>query len=179
MRRVVAFLVAVVVAGACTLGEIVTDYGEPVDLQPSELVGMWQSSGRSRLIVFDEDGSFVATGLPPGIFDQDSDGVPDPAPNRLDVWGTWSLTTPIKEGTTGVVELGLEGIAGDRLELFQLRMIPLRRDDGQIWLYFFYGVDGGDWTAYERCALACVSATILIASAARERAEQGRPAAPD
>ena len=52
MRRIL------IVAGACAMGEMLTDYGDPVDMRPADLVGTWVS-GKARAIVFDEDATFA------------------------------------------------------------------------------------------------------------------------
>ena len=151
MRRAVAYLAILIVAGACAMGEILADYGDPVDMRPTDLVGTWVS-GKSRAIVFDEDGTFAASDLPYEVFDEFVPNGFDPA-DQLDGSGTWSLETPIgaSHGRKSHVHLRFDRLADTSAALGGPDLSALRQDEGVVYLVFFYvGSGGNGWCAYHK-----------------------------
>jgi hypothetical protein len=146
-------MMAIIVAGGCTLGEIMADYGDPVDMQPSDLVGSWRS-GQHRTITFDEDGTFTAAHLPYEVFDEFLPVGFDPARNIIGS-GTWSLEAPDEnpDGPRSTVALSIE--LADKLGVIGVELSALRQD-GTVFLFFFYVGEGGNsWTAYQKCTPDC------------------------
>jgi hypothetical protein len=153
LRRIATALAILVVAGACTFGEILADYGDPVHLQPTDLVGTWISGQRSRAVTFDEDGTFTATDLPAGEFESFlPEGI---HPGRIDGQGSWSIEQPepgdeAEQLSTGV-KLDFNRLAGVEIALAH-SMSPAQQD-GVTYLYFFYVGDGGNsWTRYRKAS---------------------------
>ena len=150
MRRVLAYAAILIVAGACAMGEILTDYGDPVDMRPADLVGTWVS-GKDRSIVFDEDGTFAASNLPYELFDEFVPEGFNPA-DQLDGCGTWSLEVPISAShdRKSKVALSFDRLAGTEVASAGPSPSALRQD-GVVYLIFFYvGSGGNSWTAYHK-----------------------------
>jgi hypothetical protein len=156
MKRVLAYLTILIVAAGCGLGEALADYGDPVDMRPADLVGKWHG-GSTRSIVFDESGTFSASNLPYAAFD---DFVPsdfDPARERLDGSGTWTLEASPQhpDGPKAIVALSYRRLAGQEVAAGGPDLTALRQD-GVVSLVFFYVSDGGNsWTAYQKCTPDC------------------------
>lgn len=159
--RVLALLATLVVAAACTMGEILRDYGDPVDMQPSDLVGTWYSNSGSggsgsRLFRFEEDGSFSATDLPESEYGSFlPPGADATAP--IDGEGTWSLEPPRRDpdGPTATVDLRFSQLAG-RPAAGSTHLSALRQD-GTVFLVMFDAGDGYGWFAYQKCTRDCPS----------------------
>lgn len=151
MRRLIALLVAAVVAAGCSLGEVLADYGDPVDMRPADLIGTWRS-GPHRVITFAENGGFTAEWLP---YDEFADFLPvdfDPAANVTGS-GTWTLPPPFEnpDGLASRVTLSFRELAGMRSGSGAFELSALRQG-GRVHLVFFYvGPGGNSWTAYEKC----------------------------
>ncbi|MCW3816595.1 hypothetical protein ONA91_19295 [Micromonospora sp. DR5-3] len=151
MRRVLALFVAAVVAAGCSLGEVLADDGDPVDLRPADVVGTWRS-GAQRVITFDDHGGFTAEWLPYGVFD---DFLPIGADRDANITGsgTWALGRPEQnpDGPSSAVRLTFLELAGTRNGQGSFGLSALRQD-GRVRLLFFYvGPGGNSWTAYEKC----------------------------
>lgn len=157
MRKLLCLVLAVIVTAGCALGEILADYGEPVDMRPSDLVGTWRS-GPQRTMTFHENGTFTANDLPYEYFDPFLP-VEFDATLPVDGAGTWRLEPPLEnpEGPRSSVELSIELTA--KPGRIGVEMSALRQDDDRIFLYFFYvGSGGNSWTSYERCGSDCPAA---------------------
>jgi hypothetical protein len=139
MRRILAYAVILIVAGACTLGEIMTDYGDPADMSPADLAGTWHG-GAQRWIIFKDDETFIAKELP---YEAVSSFVPkgfDPSSQMLNGSGTWSLEAPdnASHERKSSVRLSFERLA-DTDNRFGYSMDALRQDDGVVSLFLFHG----------------------------------------
>lgn len=138
MRRLLALVAALTLIG-CTFGEIWADYGDPVELKPEDLVGVWVSGSSGRAIAFTEDGAFIATDLPRYFVEF---ALPDsPASYQagpIDGFGTWAI-----DGAS--VELTFERLAG--VELRGSIDVDTMRQDGRVFL-LFYSAGGGGWVTY-------------------------------
>lgn len=150
MRRVLIYTAVLIVIGACSFGETMADYGDPVDMRPADLVGTW-NSGTDRSIVFSEDGTFTASNLPYEAFD---DFVPDEfiPGSQVDGSGTWTLVSPATkpDGPASTVALSFQRLAGSKVRSAGPNLSALRQDD-VVYLVFFYVGDGGNsWTAYRK-----------------------------
>lgn len=152
MRRLIALLLAAVVAAGCSLGEVLADHGDPVDMRPADLVGTWRG-GTQRVITFAEDGGFTAGWLPYEEFDEFLPVDFDPAANVTGS-GIWALRPPFEnpDGPASTVALSFHELAGARNGSGAFEHSALRQG-GRVLLFFFYvGPGGNSWTAYERCA---------------------------
>ena len=141
MRRLLVHLMIVLLAGACSIGEALADYGDPVELAPADLVGAWHG-GTQRLITFAEGGSFDAKNLPYAAFE----GLLPAGFDRtrpVDGSGTWQL-----DGAG--VELTFLRLGGDEVNAGGPDLNALRQD-GVVYLVFFYVDQGNSWTAYRKC----------------------------
>jgi hypothetical protein len=149
-------MILAVLAGGCALGEILADYGEPVDLRSADVVGTWQSgttdSGTSRSIVFTDDGDFTATNLPRAAvaFLVDGRGV-----GRVDGSGTWTLAANTSGDVQASVALSFDRLADVDVASSGPDLSALRQDNGAIYLFFFYVDQGNSWTSYQKCAPDC------------------------
>jgi hypothetical protein len=156
---VVACTGALILLTGCTLGEIFASYGEPVELQSEDVIGTWQSSGGERTIIFAEDGTFTAVNLPREEFDE----FVNAGTGQIDASGTWTTKPPIvHEGRVAnevwLLDVELTGSESGGRGAFPIE--AYRQDSAAVWLFFFYdGSGGSSWTAYEKCADACPSAT--------------------
>ncbi|MFI6331921.1 hypothetical protein ACIBBG_26885 [Micromonospora chersina] len=154
LTRGLAFTAIVVLAMGCGLGELTADYGDPVTLQASDLVGNWRS-GERRVIVFHEDRTFAATDLPSEAFHDLLPDTFDPSRDLLDGAGDWTLEPPAKEGVSSAVELTFRQLGGELVAMSGPHPSVLE-DNGVVRLTFFYvGTGGNSWTAYEKCAADC------------------------
>ncbi|MFU8854779.1 hypothetical protein ACNAW0_28000 [Micromonospora sp. SL1-18] len=151
MRRMIALLLAAVVAAGCSLGEVLADYGDPVDMRADDLVGTWRSGAQS-VITFDDHDNFTAEWLPYDVFDEFLPLDVDRDAN-ITGSGTWAVRAPYQnpDGPSSKVALTVEELAGMQTGKGSFELAALRQD-GQVRLLFFYvGPGGNSWTAYEKC----------------------------
>jgi hypothetical protein len=154
LKRTLAFTAILVLAMGCGLGELTADYGDPVTLQASDLVGTWRSGDR-RTIVFHKDETFAATDLPSEAFHDLLPDNFDPSRDHLDGAGEWTLKPPAKEGLSSAVKLSFRQLAGEDVAMSGPDPSVLK-DNGVVRLTFFYvGTRGNSWTAYEKCVTEC------------------------
>ncbi|MGC5020572.1 hypothetical protein [Micromonospora sp. DT47] len=147
-----ALLAILVLSSGCTLGEILADHGDAVDLQPEALVGTWQS-GHRRTIGFREDGTFVATDLPVEAFDDFL--LTDPFQGRLDGSGRWTITPPAKEGLSSALTLSFDRFAEEPASIGGVKLAVLA-NHGVVSLTLSYVGNGGNsWTSYVKCTTDC------------------------
>jgi len=143
VRRAAA-LVALVLVSGCALGEILADYGDPVDLTAPALVGTWWG-GTTRLIVFRADGTMAANDLPVPVLEDALPAGFDSAAHGADALGSWEVARP------GTVDLSVEVLAGSPVPMSGPSFSALRDDDGVVGLWLFYSGDGGNsWTVYRK-----------------------------
>ncbi|MFG2058117.1 hypothetical protein ACGFI9_29260 [Micromonospora sp. NPDC048930] len=151
VRRMIALLLAAVVAAGCSLGEVLADYGDPVDLRPADVVGTWRS-GPQRVITFDDQGGFTAEWLPYDVFDE---FLPVGLERDANVTGagTWAVRAPFgnPDGPSSRVALTVEELAGTRTGKGSFELTALRQDGPVRLLFFYVGPGGNSWTAYEKC----------------------------
>ncbi|MEU5724619.1 hypothetical protein [Micromonospora sp. NPDC047738] len=151
MRRVLALLVAAVVAAGCSLGEVLADYGDPVDLRAADVVGTWRS-GSKRVITFDDHGGFTAEWLPYDVFDE---FLPVDVGRDANITGsgTWAVRASFAnpEGPSSTVALTVEELAGTRHGKGSFELSALRQGDHVRLLFFYVGPGGNSWTSYEKC----------------------------
>jgi hypothetical protein len=161
MRRILAYLAIALVLGACAIGEVLENDGDPVDMHPVDLVGTWYSptdSGSARLMTFRNNGVFSATNLPYAAFEEDVRRDFDPGVDRLDGSGSWSLVRPPGQsaGPTSEIELDFQKLDGVTVASAGPNLSALRQSNGKVLLFFFYvGQGGNSWTSYERCDTTC------------------------
>ncbi|MGW5670074.1 hypothetical protein [Micromonospora sp. NPDC003776] len=151
VRRLIALLLAAVVAAGCSLGEVLADDGDPVDLRAADVVGTWRA-GPQRVITFDDQGGFTAEWLPYDMFDEFLPIGLDAGAN-ITGSGTWAVRTPYlnPDGPSSHVALTMEELAGLRKGKGSFELTALRQD-GRVRLLFYYvGPGGNSWTAYEKC----------------------------
>jgi len=98
VRRFLFALVTVVLLSGCgpvdSLDPTAPDNGIP--LTPATLAGTWQDARHDATFSFAADGTFTATNLPYQLYLNGSQtALPgfDPAHDRIDDHGTWTLTT--------------------------------------------------------------------------------------
>lgn len=151
MARILTMTVLAITLLGCALGEILADYGDPVELTEEQLVGVWRSGDTDHLLEFRADGTFTANGLP---YDEFDFAVPDTFDPRtpLDGSGTWRLS-----GAKVVLEFEVLGGAESRMADYE---VDVRKfDDTPILLIIWYVGDGGnEWTSWAKCAESCPSA---------------------
>ncbi|WP_191840807.1 hypothetical protein [Catellatospora chokoriensis] len=148
-----ALVVAVVLAGGCTLGEIFADYGDPVEPRPADVVGTWRADDRE--IVFGEDGAFTATRLPYHALHEAHRGAFTPDA-RIDGAGTWRIEAPATapDGPQTVVRLTFRQLGTHEVETY-LELSALDQDGVTYLCVFYVGPGGNSWTAYARCEREC------------------------
>ncbi|WP_155374236.1 hypothetical protein [Catellatospora vulcania] len=152
-RRRTALVLALVLAGGCTLGEIFANYSDPVEPRPADIVGTWRDGDRE--IVFGEDGAFTATRLPYGALHEAHRGgfAPD---ERIDGAGTWQIAAPATapDGPQTVVRLTFRQLGEQDVETY-LELSALDQDGVTCLVVIYAGAVGNSWTAYARCERDC------------------------
>lgn len=147
----VALVVAAVVAAGCSLGEVLADDGDPVDLRAADVVGTWRA-GPKRVFTFDDQGGFTAEWLPYDMFDEFLPAGFEASAN-ITGSGTWEVRAPFQnpDGPSSRVALTIEELAGLRTGKGSFELTAVRQD-GPVRLIFNYvGPGGNSWTAYEKC----------------------------
>lgn len=158
MKRVLAYLAIAVVLAGCSLGESLQDPGDHVDMTASTLAGTWHG-GTERFITFQEDGTFTAINVPnPPIQDFLNSIGFDPARDRADGSGTWTLKALSGESAAphATVHLRFRQLAGAPATFDGPDLEALRPTDGNVYLVVFYVDEGDSWTGYLKCASDCV-----------------------
>jgi hypothetical protein len=166
VKRVLAYLAILVVIAGCSLGESLQDPGDHVDMTASTLAGTWHG-GTQRFITFQEDGTFSAINVPNPPFRDFLNSIGfDPARDRADGSGTWTL-----EGLSGesaapraTVRLHFKQLAGVRPTVDGFDLEALRPADGRLYLVVFYIDQGNSWTGYLKCASDCVLPSPVTSS---------------
>jgi hypothetical protein len=160
VKRILAYLAVALVIAGCSFGEELQNPGDPVDMTPSSLAGIWHG-GTQRFITFDENGTFTAVDLPAPPFQDYLNSIHfDPAHSRLDGSGTWTLLGTPNGGSPAprsTVHLRFDHLAGQSTFFDGPDLSALRPDDGKVHLVTFYtGDQDNGTTSYLKCAGDCV-----------------------
>jgi hypothetical protein len=159
VKGVLAFLVILVVAAACSFGEELQNPGDPVGMTSSTLTGTWHG-GTQRFITFRADGSFSATNLPTPPFQDFLSSIGfDSSRQRVDGSGTWALERSRGQsvGPQSTVHLRFAELAGVPTTFDGPDLSALRPGDGKVYLVFFYvGDQGNSSTGYLKCGSDCI-----------------------
>ncbi|MFD1374122.1 hypothetical protein [Actinoplanes sichuanensis] len=148
--RLAAALAVLVMLSGCGMCDLLVDYGDPVDLRDSAVVGTWRLDP-DRAFLFADDGTFTATGLPFELFDDVVPTTFDPARETIDGSGTWRLESPTDgpRNVRSTVRLDFDVIVGAPVDVRGPDLDARRHDDGVDRLFFFYS---GGWFAYTKIA---------------------------
>jgi hypothetical protein len=133
--------------------------GEPVDLTPNDLVGAWHDTEADGMLVFESDGTFTATNLPPEMFWAFPEQLPpgfNATRHTLPATGEWEIIAPITnpDGLKNSITFRIHFLAGR--EIRSSRTLFARRLDGNVILNYYVGdPDLNVRIVYERCHSKC------------------------